>query len=44
MYTVTAKLAHGFYHVATLVDYNLFIDILILGDVQYQAHTRLHKG
>ena len=31
MYQVTAKLAHGLYHDATVVDYNLFITFLILG-------------
>ena len=43
MCQVTTKLAHGLYHSATVVDYNLNLKFLIIGDVKYPAHTRLHK-
>ena len=42
-YMLTAKLADGLYHVATVVDYNLFIKFFNIGDVKYPAHARLHK-
>ena len=38
---LTAKLAHGLYHDAIVVDYNLILKFLIIGDVKYPAHTRL---
>ena len=41
MYTVTTKLAHRLYYDATVVDYNLIINLFIIGDVKYQAHARL---
>ena len=41
MYQVTTKLAHGLYHGATVVDYNLNLKYLITGDVNYPAHSRL---
>ena len=31
------------YHDATVVDYNLSLKFLIIGDVKYPAHTRLQK-
>ena len=37
------KLAHGLYHDATVVDYNLNLKFLIIGDVKYPACTRLQK-
>ena len=43
MYQVTAKLAHGLYHSATVVDYNLILKFLIIGDVKYLACIRLQK-
>ena len=41
MYQVIAKLAHGLYHSATVVDFNLILKILMIGDVKYPASTRL---
>ena len=41
MYQVTTKLAHGLYQSATVVDYNLNLKFLIIGDVKYPACTRL---
>ena len=38
---LTTKLAHGWYHDATVVDYNLILKFLIIGGVNYPAHTRL---
>ena len=43
MYQVTTKLAHGLYHDASVVDYNLFINFFNIGDVKYPVHARLHK-
>ena len=43
MYTVTTKLAHGLYHDATGVDYNLFIKFFNVGDIKYPVHARLQK-
>ena len=43
MYTLTARLAHGMYHDATFVDYNVFIKLFNIGDVKYPAHARLQK-
>ena len=42
MYKITTKLAHGLYHDATVVDYNLNLKFLIIGDVKYPASTGLH--
>ena len=41
MYTLSAKLTHGLYNDATVVDYNLFIKLFNIGDVKYPAHARL---
>ena len=43
MYMLTAKLSHGLYHDATVVDYNLILKFLIIGNVKYPAHARLQK-
>ena len=43
MYQVTAKVAHGLYHSATVVDYNLNLKFLTSGDVTYPAHARLQR-
>ena len=40
---LTARLAHGLYHDATIVDYNLILKLLLIGDVKYPAHARLQK-
>ena len=40
---LTTKLAHGLYHDATVLNYNLIFNFLIIGDVKYPAHTRLQK-
>ena len=40
---LTTKLAHGLYHDAIVVDYNLILKFLIIGDVKYPAHTGLQK-
>ena len=40
---LTTKLAHGFYHDATVVQYNLSFKFLIIGNVKYPAHARLQK-
>ena len=40
---LTAKLASGLYHDATVVDYNLILIFLIIGDVKYPAHAKLQK-
>ena len=39
---IRTKLAHGLYHDATLVDYNLFIKFFNIGYVKYPASARLH--
>ena len=39
MYQVNAKLAHGLYHSATVVDYKLKLKFLIIGDVKYPVHA-----
>ena len=36
----TAKLEHGLYHDATVVNYNLFIKFFNIGNVKYPAHAR----
>ena len=41
MYQTTARLAHGLYHSATVVDYNLFILFFNVGNVEYPAHAKL---
>ena len=43
IYMLTTKLVHGFYYDATVVDYNLILKCLIIGDVKYPAHTGLQK-
>ena len=40
---LTTKLAHGLYHHATVLDYNVISKYLIVGDVKYPAHARLQK-
>ena len=43
MYMITAKLAHRLYLDATIVDYNLNMKFVIIGEVKYPACTRLQK-
>ena len=43
MYMLTAKLAYGLHHDATVLDYNLNLKYLIIWDVKYPAHARLWK-
>ena len=43
MYTVTAKLAHGLYHDATVADYKLIINFFNIGVVKCPTHLRLEK-
>ena len=40
---LTTELKDGLYHDATVVDYNLILKFLIIGDVKYPTHTRLQK-
>ena len=40
---LTNTLAHGLYHDATVVNYNLNLKFLIIGDVKYPACMRLQK-
>ena len=42
MYTLNAKLAHGLYHDATVVDYNLSIKVFKIEDARHPASARLH--
>ena len=43
MYKITAELAHRFYHDATVVDYNLNLKFLVIGDAKNPSCTRLQK-
>ena len=40
---ITTKLAHGLHHGTTVVEYNVILKFLIIGDVKYPAHARLQK-
>ena len=40
---LTAKLSHGLYHDATVVDYNLILKFLIIGDVKVSSSCNLQK-
>ena len=40
---LTTKLAHGLYHDATVVDYNVTKIFLIIGDVKYSACAKIVK-
>ena len=43
MYQLTTKLAHGLYHSATVVDYNLNVRFLIIGNGKYPANAKIEN-